>query len=486
MIELADWPGIAACFDYQLGPEIALRRFSHLDYCLLLHSSQQHAGLGRYSFLVADPVDRLELPIGAQAPFEQLRKLSVLPQQQTIAQLPPFQGGLAGLLGYELNQSLENLPITQRREVDMPVLAFGLFDVVLAWDHIQQQAFVISQGIPETDFKARQNRARSRLEEFQSILSDESPSRRSNQVPLHCEDAPALYAPFACPQAKNVTSNFDESRFLEMIERGIEYIFAGDVYQVNLAQRLIVSSNIKPIELFEKLCQCNPAPFAGWFDLGSQQIISCSPERLVNVSNGKVETRPIKGTRRRTRIPQVDIEAKRELEISKKDRAENVMIVDLMRNDLSRVCRDDSIKVRQFLQTEAYESVLHLVSSVEGSLRSDRDVFDLLQATFPGGSVTGAPKIRAMEIISELEQTARGAYCGSLGYIGLNGDADFNILIRTITAANGCLQIPVGGGVVSHSDPASEYQETWVKAAGLLQACVEKNDLPSTVQDKRD
>jgi para-aminobenzoate synthetase component 1 len=214
----------------------------------------------------------------------------------------------------------------------------------------------------------------------------------------------------------------------------------------------------------------NPAPFSAYFDLGTTQIISASPERFLQVREGVAETRPIKGTRPRTRYPEVDINMAQQLRESEKDRSENVMIVDLMRNDLSRVCQPDSVQVSQCCELETYQSVLHLVSAVRGRLRPQCDLFDLLKATFPGGSITGAPKVRAMQIIQELEPTARGAYCGSLGYIGTDGSMDLNILIRTITAHGGWWQIPVGGGIVSQSDPEEEYRETWTKAASMLKA----------------
>ena len=203
------------------------------------------------------------------------------------------------------------------------------------------------------------------------------------------------------------------------------------------------------------------------------QIVSASPERLVSVRQRKVETRPIKGTRPRTGQPMVDIRAKEHLLASQKDRAENVMIVDLMRNDLASVCDDDSICVTQLCQAESYQSVLHLVSAVEGELKPGVSLCDLLAAVFPGGSITGAPKIRAMEIIAELEPTSRGAYCGSVGYLGFDGTADLNILIRTITASKGWWQVPVGGGVVVQSDAVDEHEETWIKAASMLQAMIE-------------
>ena len=223
-------------------------------------------------------------------------------------------------------------------------------------------------------------------------------------------------------------------------------------------------------DLYRRMRTVNPAPFSAFLDLGPAQIISASPERFLKVQDRVAETRPIKGTRPRTRHPEVDITVGQQLTKSEKDRAENIMIVDLMRNDLARVCLPNSVSVTQCCELESYQSVLHLVSAVEGTLKEEFDLFDLLTASFPGGSITGAPKIRAMQIIQELEPTARGAYCGSLGYIGMNGDMDLNILIRTITAKDGWWQIPVGGGIVSQSNPEDEYRETWTKAEGMLKA----------------
>jgi para-aminobenzoate synthetase component 1 len=214
----------------------------------------------------------------------------------------------------------------------------------------------------------------------------------------------------------------------------------------------------------------NPAPFAAYFDLGQHQIVSASPERFLKVANRGVEARPIKGTRRRSSWPEADLFAGDELLKSEKDRAENVMIVDLLRNDLSRVCTPESVRTSELCRLESYEFVQHLVSVVLGELRPEYGPFDLLAASFPGGSITGAPKVRAMEIITELEPTARGPYCGCLGYIGFDGTMDTSILIRTITAGRGWWQLPVGGGIVAQSDPLREYEETWHKAEGILRA----------------
>ena len=267
-----------------------------------------------------------------------------------------------------------------------------------------------------------------------------------------------------------ITSNFSADAYRAMIRRGVDYVHAGDIFQANLSQRLLHAATTSSIDLYLRLRDRNPAPYAGYLDLGDTQICSASPECFLTVRDRHVETRPIKGTRGRSHLPEADLFAGDELSASEKDRAENVMIVDLMRNDLSRVCTADSVHVAQLCRLETYAFVKHLVSVVRGELKPEATVVDLLRASFPGGSITGAPKVRAMEIIAELEPTARGAYCGSLAYLGFDGSMDASILIRTITAQGGWWQLPVGGGIVAQSDPDDEYRETWHKARGMLKA----------------
>jgi para-aminobenzoate synthetase component 1 len=271
---------------------------------------------------------------------------------------------------------------------------------------------------------------------------------------------------------ESLTSNFAPDDYLAMVQRGIDYVFAGDVFQVNLAQRLLHPAVDDSVSLYLRLRERNPATFSAYFDLGEFQIVSASPERFLRAQNGNVEARPIKGTRRRSAWVEADLFAGDELLESEKDRAENVMIVDLLRNDLSRVCTPESVHVSQLCGLEIYQFVQHLVSVVRGTLAPGKSAVDLLRGAFPGGSITGAPKVRAMQIIAELEPTARGPYCGSLGYIGFDGSLDLSILIRTITAGRGWWQFPVGGGIVAQSSPEREYEETWHKAEGLLRALV--------------
>jgi para-aminobenzoate synthetase component 1 len=451
----------------------AFRRLSGLPHVVFFDSAMRHPQLGRYSFVAADPVEWLTTPADGSDAFQQLAdRVAVLPSTSR-ADLPPFQGGWAGLFGYELAGSLERVPKASIDEFGIPALAAGLYDVVVAFDHREGASWLISQGIPETDEIARRDRAADRLAQFRKRLhaADEFPSNANLQSnsPLSAE---RLAPQFMLDGRARLTSNFSAEGYRRAVQRVIDYIHAGDVFQVNLSQRLLHTADGSSIDLYCRLRDRNPAPFAGYLDGGDWQIVSASPERFIRVENGQVETRPIKGTRGRSPYPVADMFTGDVLRASEKDRAENVMIVDLLRNDLSRTCRPDSVRVSQLCGLETYEYVQHLVSVVEGSLRPKCSPLDVLRTSFPGGSVTGAPKIRAMEIIAELEPTVRGPYCGSLGYIGVGGSLDSSILIRTITAARGWWQLPVGGGIVAQSNPRDEYEETWHKAAGMLKALI--------------
>jgi para-aminobenzoate synthetase component 1 len=448
----------------------AFRRLSALPHVVFFDSAMRHAKLGRYSFVAADPIEWLTVPAdGTDALASLATEFAHLPSNYR-AELPPFQGGWAGLFGYDLAGSLERVPRARVDEFQIPALAIGLYDVVVAFDHQEKSAWLISQGFGERDSAARRDRAASRLLEFRAVLSKRPPSI----VPPHTHDntltANDLAPQFAVAGRPNLTSNFSPADYRSAVQRAIDYIYAGDIFQVNLSQRLLHPATSASIDLYCRLRERNPAPFAGYLDGGNWQIASASPERFIRVAGELVETRPIKGTRGRAKRPEVDMFAGADLKASEKDRAENTMIVDLLRNDLSRTCRPESVRVSQLCGLEMYEYVQHLVSVVEGRLRPGVSPIDVLRTSFPGGSITGAPKIRAMEIIAELEPTVRGAYCGSLGYLGTGGQMDTSILIRTITAARGWWQLPVGGGIVAQSTPRDEYEETWHKAAGMLRA----------------
>lgn len=444
----------------------AFMRLGALPHVVFFDSAARDLRLGRYSFVAADPFAWVERSAGDPDPLRGVEQLWRQYPAPTRPELPPFQGGIAGLFGYELGRTLESVPTAHYDDLPTPALAVGAYDVVLAFDHLAGEAWIISQGFPESDPRARHERAAARVAEFRTRLVNPPAISTSANAPAPC--------PLQCPQVdlpyRGVTSNFTPDAYRAMVRRGIDYIRAGDVFQVNLAQRLLHRASAPTPELYLRLRENNPAPYAGYLDLGNVQIASASPECFLTVRAGNVETRPIKGTRGRSHRPEADLFSGDELRASEKDRAENVMIVDLMRNDLSRVCRADSVHVSQLCRLETYAFVQHLVSVVRGELKPGLSPFDLLRASFPGGSITGAPKVRAMQIIAELEPTARGPYCGSLAYVGFDGAMDASILIRTITAAHGWWQLPVGGGIVAQSDPDDEYRETWHKARGLLKA----------------
>lgn len=452
-----------------LSIETAFRKLRHLPDVVFLDSVRPQAPLGRYSFLAADPFHKLQA--GHDDALDQLAELERLLERYTaptIPNLPPLQGGALGYFSYDLGRAFERIAPPRFDEFALPHLSIGLYDVVLAVDHHLQQAWLISQGFPELDPTLRQRRAVERAEHFLRLL--EAPEPESILDWDVATPAKIQTPRYPCPEYAGVTSNFDRRQYLEMIAKGIEYIYAGDIFQVNLAQRLLCPAQLPSSDLFLKLRTDNPAPFAGYYDFGQGQIVSSSPERFLKVDGDRVETRPIKGTRRRSGWPERDMYSADELVHSVKDRAENVMIVDLLRNDLSRFCEPESVQVTQLCGIEHYQTVQHLVSTIEGKLNHGVGLVDILKASFPGGSITGAPKIRAMEIIAELEPSARGPYCGSLGYIGFDGSIDLNILIRTIIASAGWWQFPVGGGIVADSNPRREYEETWHKASGMLTA----------------
>jgi para-aminobenzoate synthetase component 1 len=464
------------------------RRLSPLPHVVFFDSATRHPILGRYSFVAADPVEWISKPADGSDVLRDfglpaaagklladcgLQTSSVNPKSEIQIPkfaLPPFQGGWAGLFGYELGRGLERIPAAAIDEFQVPALAAGLYDVVVAFDHQLKTAWLISQGIPECDPAARRDRAAARMALFRERLSRPINSRNGDSATTDMLSPDSLAPQHVVQGTDGLTSNFSAEAYWQATRRAIDYIRAGDIFQVNLSQRLLHVATTPSVELYCRLRERNPAPFAGYLDGGDWQVASASPERFIRVDDGRVETRPIKGTRGRSRRPEADLYSADDLRASEKDRAENVMIVDLLRNDLSRTCRPESVRVSQLCGLESYEYVQHLVSVVEGTLRDDCTPLDLLRTSFPGGSVTGAPKIRAMEIIAELEPTVRGAYCGSLGYIGLDGRMDTSILIRTVTVARGWWQLPVGGAVVAQSNPRDEYEETWHKARGLLRA----------------
>ncbi len=438
--------------------------------CNLQDRDSSAAALSRYSFLGANPLSFRCSAAGDSAGLAPLQQQLAVFAAEHHPELPPFQGGAVMLLGYDLNRSFERIQPSRIDEFQAPAIAAGIYDTIIAIDHHQDRAWIISHGLPAASPQQRAENARQKIEAMQRLL-DAAPqpvsAREASASPLQAGQLAPQFDTGVLPQ---LTSNFSSEAYLEAVQQAIDYIHAGDIFQVNLSHRLLYPEPENPLELYLRLRQVNPAPFAAYLDTGDFQIVSASPERFLRCFDRQVQARPIKGTRSRQKHAVADLFAGDDLRGSAKDRSENTMIVDLLRNDLARVCDAESVHVSQLCEIETYRYVQHLVSVIQGRLEPGATALDLVAASFPGGSITGAPKVRAMEIIAELEPTARGPYCGSLGYLGFDGWLDLSILIRTITCGRGWRQFPVGGGIVAQSNPQRELEETWHKAQGLLQA----------------
>jgi para-aminobenzoate synthetase component 1 len=449
--------------------------------------------LGRYSFLAADPVavvrsrgttvERIDCVSGSRqaVPGDALGAIrdELAPfAAEPLAGLPPFQAGAAGYVAYDWGRVLERLPSPRYDDLLLDDVVLGIYDWVIAWDHADSRAWLISTGMPETSSAARARRAERRAAEVTRRLREGTSDDRRPAGEIPPLDRPVAERAPSFPVEDGwwdsrlaLRSSFTRAGYIEAVARVREYVFAGDIFQANLSQRFEAPLDETPWALYLRLRRRNPAPFAAFIELPEACVLSASPERFLHVDvAGHVETRPIKGTRPRGVGPEHDAALGQALSESAKDRAENLMIVDLMRNDLSRVCAPGSVRVPELFALERYATVHHLVSTVVGRLEAGHDALDLLRAAFPGGSITGAPKLRAMEIIAELEPSRRGVYCGSIGYQSLTGELDTSIAIRTAVARRGQVYFNAGGGIVADSVPEQEYLETLDKARGIIDA----------------
>ena len=481
--ELSPAPDPAACCE----------KLAALPYRLFLDSALRNPRLARYSFLTGDPVALVQSKGGRTECFDfagRTRRVAVGDalaavraivepfQTDPIRGLPPFQGGAAGYLAYDWGASLESLAPPRHDDLMLQDVVLGVYDWVIAWDHAASRSWIISTGLPERSPEHRARRAASRSAAVRSLLERADAKPRVAQISAAViRESERFSPPPSFPLSGEwwnpgvgLRSSFTHHGYLEAVRRVRDYIFAGDVFQTNLSQRFEVPLSEAPWSLYRRLRTRNAAPFAAYFELSDAVVLSASPERFLCVdADGHVETRPIKGTRPRGVGPEHDAALGQVLSEDSKDRAENLMIVDLMRNDLSRVCAPGSVRVPELFALERYATVHHLVSTVVGDLRPGTDALDLLRAAFPGGSITGAPKVRAMEIIAELEPSQRGVYCGSIGYWSVTGDLDTNIAIRTAVARHGRVYFSAGGGIVADSDPEQEYRETLDKARGIIE-----------------
>lgn len=472
-----------------------------LAYISFLDSARRCERLGRYSFLAADPFALFRVQNGKAfwndepltgSPLAALQKKLDLFHFDKIGHfdeagendpsLPPFRGGALGYFSYEAGHLIETLPETDEDQERIADIILPFYDLVLVVDHFggkndqdrtgqgEPHAQIFSSGFPARG-EERRRRAQERLDWFKALLlqAQNHASSRKRTVSL-----------------SGWKSNFSRKAFESAIRKTRNYILAGDIFQANITQRfstpLPEDRKITPLDCYLALREGNKAPFAAFLDYGDHVIASSSPERFITLDKtGAIETRPIKGTAPRDlKDARKDRQLADALETSQKDRAENVMITDLMRNDLSRVCKAGSIKVPSLCGLESYARVHHLVSTITGQLKPDMGAVDLIGASFPGGSITGAPKIRAMEIISELEGIPRNVYCGSIGYIGFDGAMDTSIAIRTLLIRNDRLHLSVGGGITALSDPATEYEECLHKASAIFRA------LGTTIEAERD
>jgi para-aminobenzoate synthetase component 1 len=425
-------------------------------WAVFLDSGFPYSRQGRYDIISCDPEITLvtkgnetqisvngETHVSKEDPFLLLKKY-IKSDFQPVDDLP-FNGGALGYFSYDLARRLEKLPVIAKDEENIAEMEVGIYPWAVIVDHQQKQSCLVGNGIAENEWQAL-------IERFSEL------SKPSKDESFVITEKPR--------------SNMDKKCYQQAFEKIKYYLKEGDCYQVNLAQRFCSPCTGNPWTAYKVLRKINAAPFSAYLNFPGVQILSSSPERFLKVVDGEVETKPIKGTRPRNTDPVVDEELKLALSNSKKDQAENVMIVDLLRNDISKSCKEGSVNVPKLFDIESFTTVHHLVSTVVGSLAEGQHALDLLRSCFPGGSITGAPKIRAMEIIEELEQNTRGVYCGSIGYIGFNGNMDTNIAIRTLVHSENnsknSIRFWAGGGIVFDSDMNAEYQESFDKAVAIL------------------
>jgi para-aminobenzoate synthetase component 1 len=472
MVRASHYPLIEE-IEAKLTPLDAFALLKDKRFSFFLDSGMDTHKLGRYSFIGSDPFmvfsargNEGTISQGSKKrssngnPFDVLGHLLEVYRLDSNSSPIPFIGGAVGYFSYDLCHFIERLSSTTVDDLKLPECYFGFYDLVLAFDNLQGKTYVISTGFPELEETKRMERAAKRLNEVKAQVADALGS-----------GIRAVPTPISSPvEQLTLEGNFTREEYVAAVEKARQYIIAGDIFEVNLSQRFEAELSITPYQLYRRLRQINPAPFAGYLGFDEVQVVSASPERFLRLRGDRVETRPIKGTRPRGKTPEADETLAKKLLNSSKDRAENVMIVDLERNDLGRVCRFGTVNVTELAILEVFPTVFHLTSTVVGRLREGKNSIDLLKATFPGGSITGAPKVRAMDIIDELEPTKRSVYTGSIGYLSFGGDLELNIAIRTFLVKGKRAYFQVGGAVTYDSDPETEYQETLDKARALVDA----------------
>ena len=432
----------------------------------LLESGEVGEKFGRYSFIGICPFMNLESSKGlvtikedfsiqkktTESPLEELRKLMKSFNPAIDPRLPRFYGGAVGFIGYDIVQYLENIDLPGEGELDFPDLSFIFAGLVLIYDHWRHSLKIVVnariKGDPEKEYERACKDIQKVIEDLKKPLPDKKEENISEEIKFN--------------------SNFQQESFENQVRKAKDYISRGDIFQVVLSQRFEAPLTVHPFLLYRVLRMVNPSPYMYYLDFGDFKVVGSSPEPLVRLEDGVVESRPIAGTRPRGKDEQEDLSLAEDLLQDEKEKAEHIMLVDLARNDVGRVCDYGSVEVKNLFSIEKYSHVMHMVTEVQGRLNKDKDAFDVLTACFPAGTVSGAPKIRAMEIISELEPDRRGPYAGAVGYFGFSGNMDTCITIRTMVIKGEKVYVQAGAGVVADSQPTREYQETHHKAAALL------------------
>ncbi|MFH5184734.1 anthranilate synthase component I [Paenibacillus sp. TAB 01] len=460
--------------------ETPIRVFQHFyqeNRAFLLESVEGGVKWARYSFIGTDPFlmitakngvtkveSKHETTQSSEKPIDVLKGYLRTYTSPSLPELPRFTGGAVGFFGYDLLQYYEKLPAHRVDDLQMNDIQFMFCDQVIVFDHFKQQLKIIANvHVPlhgtDAQIVEAYNATCAKIEETIERLKRPLPALSMAQQPIPAD-----------VELGDVKSNLTKEQFIGNVEKAKEYIRAGDIFQVVLSQRFEIATDVSPLHVYRILRTLNPSPYMYCLKMDDEVIVGTSPELLVRVEDEKVETRPIAGTRPRGKTPEQDQAYELELLADEKERAEHLMLVDLGRNDIGRVSEFGTVKCDTFMQIEKYSHVMHIVSNVSGKIAKDKDFFDAFLSCLPAGTVSGAPKLRAMEIIAEVENESRGAYAGAIGYLGFSGNLDTCITIRTIIFKNGKAYVQAGAGIVWDSVPESEYQETINKATGMLKA----------------
>jgi len=460
--------------------ETPIRLFKHFakrEHAFLLESVEGGAKWARYSFIGTNPFLMLygkngemvleqqgEKQVLHEKPLELLKAKLRAFRSPSHEDLPPFTGGAIGYFGYDLLQYYEKLPKHRIDDMDMNDIQFMFCDQVIVFDHLKQQLLLVSnvhieQGATDAEIEVAYNETVARINELIKEIRQVNVSMDMPHGSVEMD-----------PELGEIQSNLTKEQFISNVNQAKEYIRAGDIFQVVLSQRFSIETTVDPLHVYRVLRVMNPSPYMYYLKMGEQVVVGASPEALVKVNNGKVETRPIAGTRPRGKTVEEDKRLEQDLLADEKEKAEHLMLVDLGRNDIGRVAKYGTVRCDSFMEIERYSHVMHIVSNVQGEIREDKDFFDAFISCLPAGTVSGAPKLRAMEIIAEMENEARGLYAGAIGYLGFSGSMDTCITIRTIVFNNGSAYVQSGAGIVWDSNPESEYMETVNKAKASLKA----------------